>query len=79
MAEMYSVETGAVELEAEFLDFDDYWTPFLAGYGPASHYLLGLPVPAREHLRERLRGELSPHGQAPFRLPIRALSVRGIT
>jgi SAM-dependent methyltransferase len=79
MAEMYSVETGAVELEAEFLDFDDYWTPFLAGYGPASHYLLGLPIPAREHLRERLRGELSPHGQAPFRLPIRALSVRGIT
>ena len=53
-----AVETGAIEIDAEFHDFDDYWQPFLAGYGPASQYLLGLPESARHELRERLRDEL---------------------
>ncbi len=50
-----AVEAGTVEIEAEFHGFDDYWTPFLAGYGPASRYLLELPQAQRETLREQLR------------------------
>ncbi|TXG82206.1 MAG: class I SAM-dependent methyltransferase [Thermomicrobiales bacterium] len=77
-AELNAVETDAIEFEAEFLDFDDYWVPFLAGYGPASQFLLGLPPTARDQLHEMLRTELTPSGNAAFRLPIRALTVRGV-
>lgn len=77
-AGLNAVETGAIEIEAEFQDFDDYWTPFLAGYGLASQYLLALDVSARDRLRERLHEELVPGDGGPFRLPIRALSVRGV-
>lgn len=77
-AGMNAVETGAVEFEAEFQDFDDYWAPFLAGYGLASRYLLDLPETAREALRERLRADLAADAEGAIRLPIRALSVRGV-
>lgn len=73
-----AVETGTVEIDAEFQDFDDFWTPFLAGYGPASSYLLGLPVTAREALRQQLHDDLAAGGEPPFQLPIRALTVRGV-
>lgn len=75
---MNAVETGAIEIDAEFQSFDDYWNPFLAGYGIASQYLLGLSPARQEALRERLRMELSPAGQTRICLPIRALSVRGV-
>jgi len=77
-ADLHAVESDAIEIEAAFRDFDDYWQPFLAGYGPASAYLLALPIPEQERLREQLRAELAPDPAAPFSLPIRALSVRGI-
>ncbi len=77
-AGMNAVETGTVEILAEFHNFDDYWTPFLAGYGPASRYLLGLPAPARDELREQVRNTVAPDREAPFHLPIRAFSVRGV-
>jgi SAM-dependent methyltransferase len=73
-----SVESDAIEIEAAFQDFDDYWSPFLAGYGPASAYLLSLAPDAQLRLRQKLRAELAPAGDRPFSLPIRALSVRGV-
>jgi SAM-dependent methyltransferase len=73
-----AVESGAIEIEAEFQNFDDYWSPFLAGYGPASAYLLSLAIDAQERLRETLQAELSTVDDGPFPLPIRALSVRGV-
>jgi hypothetical protein len=76
-AGLHAVENGSIEITAEFRDFDDYWQPFLAGYGPASAYLLALPEAGQAALRERLRAELSP-GDGPFQLPVRALSVRGV-
>jgi SAM-dependent methyltransferase len=77
-AGVHAVESGQIEIEAEFQNFDDFWAPFLAGYGPASAYLLSLASDAQERLRETLRAELSPAGDRPFNLPIRALSVRGV-
>ena len=77
-AGLNAVESGEIEIAAEFRGFDDYWTPFLAGYGPASAYLLSLPGEAQERLRERLRDELIPDGEGTFSLPIHALSVRGV-
>jgi SAM-dependent methyltransferase len=77
-AGLHAVESGHIEIEARFRDFDDYWQPFLAGYGPASSYLLALPPSQRDRLRDRLQAVLVPGTAAPFSLPIRALSVRGV-
>lgn len=77
-AGLHAVETGEIEIEAEFQDFDDYWLPFLAGYGPASAYLLSRSEAHQEALRERLRTELVGEADGPIHLPIRALSVRSV-
>ncbi len=77
-AGLHAVESGEIEIEAEFQNFDDYWLPFLAGYGPASAYLLALPESQQAKLREQLRSELLPEGDGPIRMPIRALSVRSV-
>lgn len=77
-AGLHAVEAGAVKIEAQFQDFDDYWQPFQAGYGPASSYLLALPQRDQERLRDRLQAELSPGESTPFTLSIRALSVQGV-
>lgn len=77
-AGLHAVETSEIEIEARFHDFDDYWQPFLAGYGPASAYLLSLPEQQQNELRGRLRGMLVPHEDGPFTLPVRALGVRSV-
>lgn len=77
-AGIHAVEIGDIEIEAEFQSFDDYWAPYLAGYGPASAYLLSLASGDLERLRERLRGEFLPGNDGAFRMQIRALSVRGV-
>ena len=41
-----------------FRDFDDYWSPFLGGQGPAPGYCVSLPEERRAALRERLRATL---------------------
>lgn len=41
-----------------YRDFDDLWTGFLAGVGPAGAYCLSLPSPARKRLERRLHAEL---------------------
>ena len=41
-----------------FRDFDDYWTPFLGGQGPAPGYALSLERGPRAALRERIRAAL---------------------
>jgi len=59
-------------------DFDDYWTPFLSGQGPAPGYVTSLSPGQRAQLRDRIRERLptSPDGSIP--LSARAWAVRGI-
>ena len=52
------VEARPVTVPMHFRDFDDFWTPFLGGQGPAPGYVASLGDEAKEHLRERLRGAL---------------------
>ena len=75
-AGLLATTTRAIEAEAEFASFDDYWTPFLSGVGPAPGYCAALPVEQREALREHLRARLSPDG-GPFSMSVRAFAVRG--
>jgi len=76
-AGLQGVATGALELTARFSDFDDYWSPFLGGQGPAPAYVMSLTGPRREALRARLQARLAPAGGGPIALSARAWAVRG--
>ena len=72
------VEVRPIEVPTRFRDFDDYWTPFLGGQGPAPGYVQALDEPGRAALREELRARLptAPDGSVP--LVARAWAVRGV-
>jgi len=78
-AGLAEVETHPLEIPTEFATFDDYWTPFLRGTGPAPSYVASLDPPSRELLRERLRGRIRAGRDGRIRLRARAWAVRGIS
>jgi SAM-dependent methyltransferase len=78
-AGLAQVDTGAIEIETRFADFDDYWEPFLRGTGPAPAFVASLEPPARDELRERLRRRLRAAAGAAIPLRARAWSVRGVS
>jgi SAM-dependent methyltransferase len=71
-------ECRVVDVPTVFRDFDDYWSPFLGGQGPAPTYCCALPEDRRERLRERLRDRLPTGNDGSIRLIARAFAVRGI-
>ncbi|MDX6748544.1 methyltransferase domain-containing protein [Geminicoccaceae bacterium 1502E] len=71
------VETRAIDVPTVFRDFDDYWSPFLGGQGPAPAYCVRLDGKAREQLRERLRASLPAAPDGSIRLLARTWAVRG--
>jgi hypothetical protein len=77
-AGLTQVETGAIEIDTAFMDFDDYWDPFLRGTGPAPAFVASLEPPERDGLRERLRRRLQPAADGRIHLRARAWCVRGI-
>jgi SAM-dependent methyltransferase len=77
-AGLHDVETRAIDVPTVFADFDDYWSPFLGGQGPAPGYCMKLPEAARTALRERLRGSLPAGRDGKIHLTARAWAVRGV-
>jgi hypothetical protein len=59
-----------------FSDFDDYWTPFLGGTGPAPTYVTALEPDARERLRALLDERLPRNADGTIPLVARAWAVR---
>jgi SAM-dependent methyltransferase len=72
-----SVETRGIDIPTVFRDFDDYWSPFLGGQGPAPGYCMSLSEDARAALRERLRASLPAQADGSIHLIARAWAVRG--
>jgi SAM-dependent methyltransferase len=72
------VATRAIDITTRFRDFDDYWTPFLGGVGPAPTYALSLTEDRRAVLRERIRGTLLAGPNGAIELLARAWAVRGV-
>jgi SAM-dependent methyltransferase len=68
----------AIDVPTVFRDFDDYWTPFLGGQGPAPGYCMALSESARAALRERLRATLPVAADGSISLSARAFAVRGV-
>jgi SAM-dependent methyltransferase len=71
------VTVDPVEVQTRFRDFDDYWTPFLGGQGPAPSYAMSLPDRARDDLRDLLRARLPYQTDGSIALTARAWLVRG--
>lgn len=72
------VQTRAIDVPTVFRDFDDYWSPFLGGQGPAPGYCVGLPEDRRTALREHIRARLPVRADGTIALVARAWAARGI-
>ena len=72
-----AVETRAIDVPTHFRDFDDYWSPFLGGQGPAPGYVMALSTERRAALREYIRAHLPIAADGSISLTARAWAVRG--
>ncbi|MEA2609893.1 MAG: hypothetical protein QOJ75_2136 [Chloroflexota bacterium] len=68
-----------IDIPTRFRDFDDYWTPFLSGIGPAPGYVATMNEALRARLRDRLRATLPIEADGSIDLIARAWAVRGTT
>jgi SAM-dependent methyltransferase len=71
-------ECRIIDVPTMFKSFDDYWSPFLGGQGPAPTYCSALDDERRAKLREQLRATLPIQRDGAIRLIARAFAVRGV-
>jgi SAM-dependent methyltransferase len=76
-AGLESPELRAIDVPTVFKDFDDYWSPFLGGQGPAPTYCVSLPEDRREALRQHLQATLPIAADGTISLNARAFAARG--
>jgi hypothetical protein len=77
-AGLREVDMRAIDIATDFRDFDDYWSPFLGGQGPAPSYVMALSAERRAVLRERLRASVPYALDGSIPLVARAWAVRGV-
>ena len=78
-AGLLEVEARPVDVPTDFRDFDDYWSPFLGGQGPAPGYAMSLSKERRSGLRDRIQSMLPIGEDGAIHLITRAWAVRGHT
>ena len=78
-AGLREVQVVPIDVRTKFGDFDDYWTPFLGGQGPAPGYAMSLSEERRNNLRERIRAKLPIASDGAIDLIARAWAIRGQT
>ncbi|HVL57330.1 MAG TPA: hypothetical protein VM491_12555 [Burkholderiaceae bacterium] len=74
---MREVRTAPIDIAAAFVDFDDYWTPFLGGTGSAPKYVASISDELRERIRQAVRARLPTGPDGEILLAVRAWAVRG--
>ncbi len=77
-AGLREVEVRLIDIPTAFRDFEDYWSPFLGGQGPAPSYTMSLSEERRSALRERLRATLPMAADGSIHLIAGAWAVRGV-
>lgn len=70
------VDVEALEVATRFQDFDDYWTPFVGGPGPAPGYLSSLPAQRQQDLARRLAATLPRNKDGSIALTAKAWAAR---
>lgn len=73
------VAVREIDVPTRFADFDDYWSPFEGGQGPAPAFLSSLDPEKRARVRERAKTALPFNGDGSVDLIARAWAVRGTT
>ena len=76
-AGLRAIETSALDAPTVFAGFNDYWSPFLRGQGPAGAYCISLSENDRGRLRKRLENALPFNTDGTIGLIARAWAVRG--
>jgi len=78
-AGLTDVVVEPVDEIARFVDFDDYWAPFLSGDAPGQQHAQSLSPERRAELRERLRASLPVAADGSISLRLRAWAGKGAT
>jgi ubiquinone/menaquinone biosynthesis C-methylase UbiE len=76
-AGLEDVRFDALVVSAEYAGFEDLWSPFPTGIGPAGAFAKSLDDGPREELRQALRRRLGV-GDGPFELTARAWAAAGL-
>jgi SAM-dependent methyltransferase len=76
-AGLSQIEIYSIDIWTDFKDFDDFWSPFLRGQGPAPSYTMSLSEERRSLLRERLYNSLPFALDGSIPLLARAWAVKG--
>ena len=69
--------TAPIDIVTQFIDFDDYWNPFLGKQGPAPTYVASLNAEDRNNLRDTLYERLSIQSDGSISMAARAWAVSG--
>jgi SAM-dependent methyltransferase len=73
-AHLENVEVHPIDVTT----FEDYWSPFLGGQGPAPSYVMSVSEERRVAIREHLRLTLPIASDGSIHLVARAWAVRGV-
>ena len=73
-----NIEVLAIDVPTIFRNFDDYWSPFLGGQGPAPSYTMSISEERRFAVREYLRRTLPINTDGSIHLIARAWAIRGL-
>jgi SAM-dependent methyltransferase len=76
-AGLKQVESHPIDIDTDFKNFEDFWSPFLGGQGPAPGYAMSLSEEKRAQLRDRIRAGLPFALDGSIPLVARAWAVRG--
>jgi hypothetical protein len=77
-AGLEAVDVREIDVPTRFRDFDDYWSPFLGGQGPAPAYAMSLPEGRRDQLRDAIRSTLPVSSDGSIALIARAWAGKGV-
>ena len=75
-AGLINTEVTFIDVPTVFKDFDDYWTPFLSGIGPAPGYCMSLSEKNRELLKNEVYKSLPIEKNGSIKLIARAIAVK---
>jgi SAM-dependent methyltransferase len=70
------IEVRAIDIRTTFVDFEDYWRPFLGGQGPAPAYAMSIDEAARARLREAVRARVPITADGSISMVARAWAIR---
>jgi SAM-dependent methyltransferase len=71
-----NIEITSIDVPAVFKNFDDYWTPFLSGIGPAPGYCMALTEEKKLLLKEKLESSLPIKEVGSIELINRAIGIK---